>query len=277
LGIDIGFLFRFASVLVWLRFWFHFLDLVFIAFRFPFQFSFNFGFDFGFRLRFRFRFWFGFSFHFGFNFGFLGFGCGFRFGFLSLYLVSVSLQFQFQFRFLFQFRFWFFFLRYSFYYYWLFLSHFLGDDDKFTIQARDRFGNNLTKGGAAIAGALNAPSGQAAPVVAHDNGDGTYTCTYPGLKESGQHSLQPTLNGEVTSAPFEFVFFFFFFFFMKRSESLSDSQGVKDSPFSVHVRPGDADDSNFEWLVDGADRTLVAGVPDKFQIQSKVRIVNTSH
>jgi len=40
-------------------------------------------------------------------------------------------------------------------------------------------------------------------LIVQDNGDGTYTCTYPDLIKSGNYTLTPTVNGEsIMDAPF---------------------------------------------------------------------------
>jgi len=79
----------------------------------------------------------------------------------------------------------------------------IGHDNRFTIQARDAFGNNLKSGGAKISGAIVAPDGSKAPVLGKDNGDGTYQCSYPGVTKNGLSQLTPTLNGSpVKDAPF---------------------------------------------------------------------------
>jgi len=80
----------------------------------------------------------------------------------------------------------------------------IGAENKFTVQARDAYGNNIKKGGARVAGAIVAPDGSSAPVVAKDNGDGTYNCSYPGVTKNGHSLLTPTLEGHpVKDAPFK--------------------------------------------------------------------------
>jgi hypothetical protein len=98
-------------------------------------------------------------------------------------------------------------------------------------------------GGAKISGSINAPNGQAVAIAAHDNGDGTYACSYPQITLPGNHSLQPQLNNEQ----------------------------IKDAPFTVAIEPGAADLSQFEWTIDGSDRVLIAGVEEKFLVKAKVR------
>jgi len=79
----------------------------------------------------------------------------------------------------------------------------LGDDNSFTIQAKDAFGNNVIMGGAKIGGELVGEDGSRVPVVARDNGDGTYDCTYPALTKIGNYTLTPTLDGaSIKDAPF---------------------------------------------------------------------------
>lgn len=72
----------------------------------------------------------------------------------------------------------------------------IGDDNKFTVQARDAFGNNLTMGGATVGGSVKTPNGTVFPVQAIDNNDGTYECSYPGVSQAGTFQLTPTLEGE---------------------------------------------------------------------------------
>jgi len=92
----------------------------------------------------------------------------------------------------------------------------VGKDNKFTIQARDPFGNKVPVGGAKIGGSIVGPDGVAVPVVAKDNGDGTYTCSYPAIKKAGPHLLTPTLNGA----------------------------NIKDTPIKLNVNSGDTDPNN---------------------------------
>lgn len=97
-------------------------------------------------------------------------------------------------------------------------------------------------GGAKISGHITAPNGQNVSIIARDNGDGTYDCSYPEITLPGSHSLQPQLNGEA----------------------------VKDAPFTVVIEPGAADMSNFEWSIDESDRVLIAGVEEKILVKAKV-------
>jgi len=89
----------------------------------------------------------------------------------------------------------------------------VGKDNKFTVQARDAFGNDIKHGGDRVAGGLQGPDGAVVPVQAIDNKDGTYTCSYPGLQKAGPHTLTPTVAGSP----------------------------VKDSPFRLDVDSGDTD------------------------------------
>jgi len=81
----------------------------------------------------------------------------------------------------------------------------VGKHNVFTVESRDRFDNPLTNGGAKVGGVIvNLDDGQSVPIHVHDNGDGTYTCTYPGIKTSGNYELTPTLDGvPVKGAPFK--------------------------------------------------------------------------
>jgi len=79
----------------------------------------------------------------------------------------------------------------------------VGKDNVFTVEARDKFNNPLTMGGADVGGAL---TGDGEPVLVEvvDNGDGKYTCRYPGLTKAGEYQLVPTLDGiPVKGAPFQ--------------------------------------------------------------------------
>jgi len=47
-------------------------------------------------------------------------------------------------------------------------------------------------------------SGEAVSIVVVDNGDGTYTCTYPDVKKAGDYKLTPLVDGEeIMDAPFD--------------------------------------------------------------------------
>eukprot|EP01126_Amoeba_proteus_P013660 TRINITY_DN1585_c0_g1_i4.p1 TRINITY_DN1585_c0_g1~~TRINITY_DN1585_c0_g1_i4.p1 ORF type:complete len:1109 (-),score=323.00 TRINITY_DN1585_c0_g1_i4:135-3389(-) len=80
----------------------------------------------------------------------------------------------------------------------------IGEDNTFTVQSKDMFGNNLTIGGANVGGRiLPELGGPSVNVNVVDVGDGTYTCSYPGLAQIGLFNLTPTVNGEaVRGAPF---------------------------------------------------------------------------
>jgi len=91
----------------------------------------------------------------------------------------------------------------------------IGKDNKFTVQARDAFGNDIKHGGDKVAGSLQAPDGSVVPLQIHDNKDGTYTATYPGLNKAGPHALTPTVAGSP----------------------------VKDAPFRLEVNSGETDPS----------------------------------
>jgi hypothetical protein len=80
----------------------------------------------------------------------------------------------------------------------------IGKDNRFKVQARDAFGNDIKKGGDKVAGSLKAPDGSIVPIQVQDNGNGTYDCTYPGVNKAGPHSLTPTVSGSpVRDAPFK--------------------------------------------------------------------------
>src|SRR5690606_3650302 len=65
-----------------------------------------------------------------------------------------------------------------------------------TVQAKDANGNNLTTGGATVAGSVTGAN-TATPAVV-DNGDGTYTLTYTPTT-SGTDNVAITLNGNAIS------------------------------------------------------------------------------
>jgi filamin len=92
-----------------------------------------------------------------------------------------------------------------------------GDQNKFSVEARDDFDNKLTKGGDKVAAELvNDATGEKVPVAVKDNGDGTYSAEYPGITKAGNYTLTPTVNG----------------------------QAVVDAPFKVKVNPGGFDPNN---------------------------------
>jgi len=87
----------------------------------------------------------------------------------------------------------------------------IGKENVFTVESRDRFDNPLTEGGANVEGILVGVNDLQVPIEINDNGDGTYTCSYPGVKVSGDYKIIPTL----------------------------DDTPVKGAPFLIHVHPGD--------------------------------------
>jgi len=71
----------------------------------------------------------------------------------------------------------------------------------FTIQSKDRNGNNLNKGGDPWDVKIQGPNGPV-PASVKDNGDGTYTVDYQPT-DSGKHKLDVTLKGApVMKSPF---------------------------------------------------------------------------
>lgn len=50
----------------------------------------------------------------------------------------------------------------------------VGQPNQFIVQARDRFDNDIKKGGAKVDGTVKSPTGKLVPVHARDNNDGTY-------------------------------------------------------------------------------------------------------
>lgn len=78
-----------------------------------------------------------------------------------------------------------------------------GANNKFKVETRDAFDNPVTLGGADVAGVLEKEGEAPVPVTVVDNGDGTYDCSYPGVKKAGTYTLTPTVSGEkVKGAPF---------------------------------------------------------------------------
>jgi len=74
------------------------------------------------------------------------------------------------------------------------------------VELRDKFDNPLTEGGAKVGGHVVAVDdhGLEVPIEVKDNHDGTYTCSYPGVKRSGDYKIIPTLDGKpVKGAPFQ--------------------------------------------------------------------------
>jgi len=81
----------------------------------------------------------------------------------------------------------------------------VGKDNRFTVESRDRFDNPLTEGGANVGGELKG-EGESVPIEVIDNEDGTYTCSYPGVRKAGVYELVPKLEGvPVKGAPFKLV------------------------------------------------------------------------
>jgi len=81
----------------------------------------------------------------------------------------------------------------------------IGKNNVFTVESRDRFDNPLTDGGANVGGVIvSVDDGLEVPIIVKDKGDGTYSCSYPGVKRSGDYKIIPTLDGKpVKGAPFQ--------------------------------------------------------------------------
>uniref|UniRef100_A0A6B2KX48 Calponin-homology (CH) domain-containing protein n=1 Tax=Arcella intermedia TaxID=1963864 RepID=A0A6B2KX48_9EUKA len=92
----------------------------------------------------------------------------------------------------------------------------IGKDNVFTVFSRDEFDNEIKMGGADVTGELVHESGEVVPITVVDNGDGTYTCTYPDIQKSGDYKLSPLVNGEL----------------------------ISDAPFTLKVAPGVTDINN---------------------------------
>jgi len=63
---------------------------------------------------------------------------------------------------------------------------------------------------------VNDATGERVPVVVRDNGNGTYSCSYPSVAKAGEYTLTPTVNGHV----------------------------IVDAPFKVRISPGGFDPNN---------------------------------
>ena len=76
-----------------------------------------------------------------------------------------------------------------------------GNPANISIQAKDQFGNNVTVGGATVEVTVSG-SNTAGPIVATDNGDGTYSASYTPTV-SGPDQVDITLNGTpISGSPF---------------------------------------------------------------------------
>jgi len=126
-----------------------------------------------------------------------------------------------------------------------------GAENPFSIQARDRFDNDIKTGGAQVGGELvNNATGEKVPVRVADNNNGTYSCSYPDIKTAGTYTLVPTVAGE----------------------------GVKDSPFTVTVTHADPSGDHFTWegldLDADGNQVVVAGTTEKFTVVSRDKFGN---
>jgi len=92
----------------------------------------------------------------------------------------------------------------------------IGKYNHFIVQTRDDFDNHITTGGANVGGQLVHESGEVVSLVVADNGDGTYSCTYPDIKRAGEYKLTPTV----------------------------ESQSILDAPFSLTVTAGETNTDN---------------------------------
>eukprot|EP01125_Pyxidicula_operculata_P005277 TRINITY_DN189_c0_g1_i1.p1 TRINITY_DN189_c0_g1~~TRINITY_DN189_c0_g1_i1.p1 ORF type:complete len:897 (-),score=291.77 TRINITY_DN189_c0_g1_i1:46-2736(-) len=103
-------------------------------------------------------------------------------------------------------------------------------ENTFTVKSFDQFGNPLIAGGAKVGGTVTSKYTEPIQIQSTDNGDGTYTCFYPGVEKAGDYEIVPTLNGTP----------------------------VKDAPFKLRVNPGsfNLDSTSVEF-----DDTAVAGLP----------------
>jgi len=81
----------------------------------------------------------------------------------------------------------------------------VGAENPFTVETRDDFDNKLTKGGSDVqVDLVNEATGERVPVQVKDNGDGTYSCAYPGVTKAGNYLVTPKVNGQpVQKAPFK--------------------------------------------------------------------------
>eukprot|EP01128_Nolandella_sp_AFSM9_P007577 TRINITY_DN41_c0_g1_i1.p1 TRINITY_DN41_c0_g1~~TRINITY_DN41_c0_g1_i1.p1 ORF type:complete len:1432 (-),score=481.49 TRINITY_DN41_c0_g1_i1:80-4375(-) len=125
-----------------------------------------------------------------------------------------------------------------------------GEENPFKIQAKDKFDNELTLGGADVAATLVHEDGDEVPVAIVDNGDGTYSGSYPDVAKAGKYTLSPTVGGEA----------------------------IKDSPFEVIVSQSGASGDNFEWvgleLNGDGQNVVVAGETGTFTVIAKDKFNN---
>jgi len=122
----------------------------------------------------------------------------------------------------------------------------IGKDNVFTVETRDRFDNPLTEGGANVGGVLLGEHNLEVPIEVIDNDDGTYSCSYPGVKRSGDYKVIPTL----------------------------DNTPIKGAPFLIHVHPGDisidsTDISLPEHHVSGLEGPVVTLRDDQLNAKKK--------
>jgi filamin len=108
-----------------------------------------------------------------------------------------------------------------------------GVPNGFKVQTKDKFGNNLTSGGAPITASivLKSDPSVVGPATVKDNGDGTYDVDYPAIEKAGDYIIDVKLGEE----------------------------NIKDAPFDLHVAPNDKVDSN-NCYVEGIE-DCIAGVP----------------
>jgi len=71
----------------------------------------------------------------------------------------------------------------------------------FTVQAKDKYGNNVPVGGDDFQAMITGPDGQSVPCDLKDNGDGTYTGAYD-PKQPGDYTVELTVNDDPNKLPY---------------------------------------------------------------------------
>jgi hypothetical protein len=115
-----------------------------------------------------------------------------------------------------------------------------GVQDEFTITAKDVFGNPLTTGGLDVKGTLKGRTN--VPVMAVDNGDGTYSVSYRPTVV-GDYELSVKVGGQPVG-------------------------GVKKHPIPLLVIPGDVNGANSIADGDGLDEARI-GKHNHFTVQTR--------
>jgi len=119
-----------------------------------------------------------------------------------------------------------------------------GTPETIGVIVKDRFDNQVTKGGDNINANMISADGTEIAVAVKDNQDGTYTLTY-----------DPKTTGEYTL-----------------TIKLADDN-IKDAPFQVVVAPAELSADNCEISGDGT-KQVVAGETGAFHVQAKDKFGN---